>query len=100
MKIPPQVKLLLELQKLEERDRGTDKCRVPQRIERNLDPSLLKRYKILRRTRDSAIALLKDGECNGCGIIYPETHDIARWENSIHTCELCGRLLVVTEKSA
>ena len=100
MKMPQQVRLLLELQKIEESDRKTDNSWVLRRIERNLDPSLLKRYKTLRRKRGTGIALLKNGECSGCGMIYSETHDMLRWKNSIQTCELCGRLLVITEKSA
>lgn len=100
MKTKDQVKLLLKLHELESNGNGTDNTRTFRRIEKNLDPSLLKRYHKLKERKGTGVAVLKDGVCSGCKMVYPESHDVQRYRNFIHNCEYCGRLLVVTDKSS
>ena len=64
------------------------------------DPSLLKRYHKVKERRGTGVAVLKNGTCSGCKMIYPESHGMLRYKNIIQDCEYCGRLLVVTDKSA
>ncbi len=99
MKTNNQVKLLLKLHELESNGNGTDNARTFRRIEKGLDPSLLKRYHKLKERKGTGVAVLKDGICSACKMVYPESHDVQRYRNFIHNCEYCGRLLVVTEKS-
>ncbi|UCD57931.1 MAG: hypothetical protein JSV16_02125 [Candidatus Hydrogenedentota bacterium] len=100
MKMPVQVRLMLELHKLERNGGGVDKAEFFRRIEKGLDPGLLKLYRKLRERKGTGIAVLKDGACSECMLVYPETHEMLRYKNSVHFCEFCGRLLVVTEKVA
>jgi len=100
MKRPNQVKLLLKLHKLEKNGDDTDKAEALRRLEENLDPSLLKLYRKLKGRKGTGVAILKNGACSECMIIYPETHEMLRHGNTVHFCEFCGRLLVITEKSA
>lgn len=96
MNAPNQVRLLLELHKLETNGNGVDKAEAYRRIADTLDPSLLKRYLRIRRKRDVGIAVLENCTCSGCRLMYPETHEFLRHKNFIRECEFCGRLLVVT----
>ncbi|UCD56751.1 MAG: hypothetical protein JSV16_13120 [Candidatus Hydrogenedentota bacterium] len=100
MKTRDQVKLLLKLHKLESNGDGIDKTKAFQRLEKSLDPGLLRRYQKLRARKGTAVAVLKDGVCSGCKMVYPESHEMLRYRNFVHSCEYCGRLLVVTDKSA
>jgi predicted nucleic acid-binding Zn-ribbon protein len=99
MKTKDQVKLLLKLYELESNGNGTDNTRTFRRIEKSLDPALLKRYHKLKERKGTGVAVLKDSVCSGCKMVYPESHEILRYKNFIHHCEYCGRLLVVTDKS-
>lgn len=100
MKKPKQVGLLLRLHKLETGDNGENKAEALQKLEKKLDSSLQKRYRRLKEKTGAGVAVVKDRMCSGCKMVYPETHDILRYANTVHTCEYCGRVLVVTEKSA
>ncbi len=100
MKQRDQVKLLLQLYKLESNGDGIDKAKAFRRLEKNLDPSLLRRYNKLKERKGTGVAVLKNGACSRCKLIYPETHEMLRYKNFVHSCEYCGRLLVITEKSA
>ncbi|MBI5116652.1 hypothetical protein HZA56_09290 [Candidatus Poribacteria bacterium] len=95
-----QVKLLLKLYKLESNGNGVDKAQAVRRLEKKLDSSLLKRYQRLKEKKGTGIAVLRNRICSGCKMVYPETHEMLKYRNFIHSCEYCGRLLVVTEKSA
>jgi len=99
MKMPVQVKLLLELHKLDSNGQTTDNAEAIQEMVRNLDPSLVKRYLRLKERKGTGIAILKKGTCSACRMVYPETHEMLRYGNVIHTCEFCGRLLVVNGKA-
>ncbi|MBI4832766.1 MAG: hypothetical protein HY801_14690 [Candidatus Lindowbacteria bacterium] len=100
MKPNDQVKLLLRLYRLERNGDGADKAQALRRLEKRLDSSLLKRYQRLREKKGTGVAVLKNRICSGCKMVYPESHEVLRYRNFIHSCEYCGRLLVVTEKSA
>ncbi len=95
-----QVELLLELHGLQAEGVGVDKAEAFRKIEDNLEPSLLNRYRNLKKRKGTAVAVLKNGACSECMIIYPTTHEILRHKDFIHSCEYCGRLLVVTKSSA
>jgi len=95
-----QVRILLRLHKLEKNGNGVGKLKNSQSLEKNLDPALLKRYQKLKERKGTAVAILENGVCSGCQMMYPESHEMLRYKNFIRTCEYCGRLLVVTEKSS
>lgn len=100
MKLPAQVKLMLELHKLETNGNGVDRARAFKKLEKRLDPDLLKHYCRLKERKGRGTAVLKDRACSECMIIYPETHEILRYKNSVRLCEFCGRLLVIAEEAA
>ncbi len=100
MKKSNQLKLLLKLHKLENNGEGVDKAKVFNRLEKRLDPSLVRRYHKLREKMGTGVAVMERRICSGCRMVYPESHEMLRYKNSIHYCEYCGRLLVVTDKSA
>jgi predicted nucleic acid-binding Zn-ribbon protein len=91
-----QVELLLELHELQAKGRLADNDVACREIEENLDSPLLNRYRSLKKRKGTAVAVLKDCTCSECMIIYPKTHEILRHKDFVHTCEFCGRLLVVT----
>jgi predicted nucleic acid-binding Zn-ribbon protein len=95
-----QVSLLLELHALQSCSDSDDREEACRRIEESLEPSLLGRYRILKKRKGSAVAVLKNCTCSGCMIIYPKTHEILRAKDTVHSCEFCGRLLLVTPSSA
>lgn len=95
MKTPYQVRLLTKLHALERNGEGADKSAILEEIEKGLDPSLLKRYLKLRQRKGTGVAMLKNRVCTGCNMAYTETHEILRYKNFIHSCEYCGRLLIV-----
>ncbi|GAB4331177.1 MAG: hypothetical protein Kow0099_02340 [Candidatus Abyssubacteria bacterium] len=94
-----QVALLLKLHKLEQEGNGIENSHAFQRLARELDPSVLNRFRKIRERKGKGIAVLEDGVCSECNMLYPESHDVLRYKNFVHNCEYCGRLLVVTDKS-
>ena len=100
MKKSNQLNLLLKLHKLENNGEGVDKSKVFNRLEKRLDPSLVRRYHKLREKTGTGVAVMESRICSGCRMVYPESHEMLRYKNSIRNCEYCGRLLVVTDKSA
>lgn len=98
MKASNQVNVLLELYRLEVSDDGVGGTRAFQMLAERLDPSLLARYHKLRERKGTAVAVLENGACSGCKILYPETHEILRHKNFVHSCEYCGRFLLVAHK--
>ena len=100
MKKHNQVKLLLKLHKLESDGDGFDKGVAFKKLEKTLDPSLLKRYRKVREKKGTGVAVLKKGVCTGCKMVYPESHEVFRYKNFVYSCEYCSRLLVVLDKSA
>ena len=99
-RIPDQVKLLLRLHKMEANGDGSHKSRDVQEVFNSLDPSLLKRYLKLKQRKGTGVAILRDGVCSGCNMSYPDTHEMLRYENFVHSCEFCGRFLVVNGNAA
>ena len=100
MKERSQVSLLLELHELQNNGDSVDKAETCRRIEESLEPSLLGRYRNLKNRKGTAVAILKNCTCSECMIIYPETHAILRTKDFVHSCEFCGRLLLVTSSPA
>jgi predicted nucleic acid-binding Zn-ribbon protein len=95
-----QIKVMLELYKLENQGDRHEKTDAYDRLEKKLDPSLLRRYQKLIERKGTGVAVMKNRVCSGCKMVYPETHEMLRYRNFIHSCEYCGRFLVVTDKSA
>lgn len=89
-----QVKLLLELYNLQGDINGTDSAAATGRIEEKLAPSLMSRYLALKKRKGTAVAILRNGACSGCNMIYPDSHAAVRHKDFVHTCEFCGRYLV------
>ncbi|RJP25666.1 MAG: hypothetical protein C4520_01975 [Candidatus Abyssobacteria bacterium SURF_5] len=99
-KMNPQVTILLKLHKLEKNGNGVGKVKDFRSLEKHLDPTLLKRYQKLKERKGTAVAVLENGVCSGCQMVYPDSHEMLRYKNFIRTCEYCGRLLVVTERAS
>ncbi|MBW1933595.1 MAG: hypothetical protein JRI56_11475 [Deltaproteobacteria bacterium] len=95
-----QFSLLLELHELQTNNDDLDRAEARRRIEEDLEPPLLSRYRNLKKRKGTAVAILKNCTCSECMIIYPETHEILRTKDFVHSCEFCGRLLLVTPSSA
>lgn len=95
-----QVELLLELYELQANGRVADNDEACREIEDCLDSPLLNRYRTLKQRKGTPVAVLKNCTCSECMIIYPKTHEIFRHRNFVHTCEFCGRLLVVNSSPA
>ena len=95
-----QVSLLLELHELQNNGDCVDKAEACRKIEESLEPALLGRYRKLKERKGAAVAVLKNCTCSECMIIYPKTHEILRAKDLVHSCEFCGRLLLVTPSSA
>jgi predicted nucleic acid-binding Zn-ribbon protein len=90
-----QVKLLLELHELEAKGQTANNEKARQEIEESLDAKLLNRYRNLKARKGTAVAVLRNCTCSECMIMYPRTHEILRHKDFVHSCEFCGRLLVV-----
>jgi predicted nucleic acid-binding Zn-ribbon protein len=96
-----QIKLMLELHRLENNGQQKKKAEEAyRRLEKKLDPALLRRYHKLRARKGSGVAVMKNRVCSGCKMVYPESHEMLKYRNFVHSCEYCGRFLVVTDKSA
>ncbi|MBW1939526.1 MAG: hypothetical protein JRI67_12360, partial [Deltaproteobacteria bacterium] len=89
MKVPVQVRLLLKLHKWESNGKSTDNAKATKEIVKNLDPSLMKQYLRLKERKGTGIAVLEDGTCSACRMVYPETHEVFRYGNCIRNCEFC-----------
>jgi len=100
MKTANQVKLLLKLHKLENNGDMKERDRTLKKLEKSLDPSVLRRYRRFKDKTGTGVAVLVDCVCSECKMVYPETHEMLRYKNFVHSCEYCGRLLVITDKSA
>ncbi|GAB4346374.1 MAG: hypothetical protein Kow0099_27490 [Candidatus Abyssubacteria bacterium] len=98
MTIPNQVDLLLELHKLECGGNGSKEADSGKLVA-SLDPSLQRRYQKLKERKGSGVAIVRDGQCSGCRMIYPPTHAMLRYADSVSCCEFCGRILVVSDKA-
>jgi hypothetical protein len=67
-----QVRLLLELHELQTDSDDLDRAEARRRIEESLEPSLLGRYRNLKKRKGTAVAVLKNCTCSECMIIYPK----------------------------
>jgi predicted nucleic acid-binding Zn-ribbon protein len=99
MKKNDQVTLVLKLHKLESDGNGIENSQAFHRLAKELDPSVLNRFRKIRARKGKGTAVLEDGVCSECNMLYPESHDVFRYRNFVHNCEYCGRLLVVTDKA-
>lgn len=95
-----QVKLLLKLHKIENDGDLDENTTALKRLEKKLDPSVLRRYRRLRERKGTGVAVLKNRVCSECKMVYPESHEMLKHKNFVYSCEYCGRLLIVTDKSA
>ncbi|RJP26287.1 MAG: hypothetical protein C4520_00820 [Candidatus Abyssobacteria bacterium SURF_5] len=100
MKESAQIRLLLKLYELETDGEAIDRAAVLEEIRENLDPSIFRRYLKVKERKGSGVAILRDGMCSGCNMIYPDTHEVFRHDGFIHTCEFCGRFLILDKDAA
>jgi len=100
MKTGKHIKLLLKLHKLESNGDGADQAAALEKLEKRLDPAVLRRYRRLKERKGTGVAILQNRVCSECKMVYPESHEMLKYRNFVHSCEYCGRLLVVTDKSA
>ncbi len=100
MRIPTQVKLMMKLHDVETGGSEMDIEENLRRMGKRIDPSLLTFYRKFRKRKKKGVAILQDGICSECRMIYPETHDMLRHGNCLRICEFCGRIIVVTEGAA
>jgi predicted nucleic acid-binding Zn-ribbon protein len=98
VKVPVQVKLVSKLRELESNGQSIDNAKALQEVVKNLDASLMKQYLRLKKRKGTGVAVLENGVCSGCRMVYPETHELSRYGNCVRTCEFCSRLLVVNGK--
>lgn len=87
-------KTVVETEKME-RKPVIDKARKDvERIAAQLDPDLLKRYKLIKGKYANPVAKVKDNRCSGCGMSLPMT-TIKKFSagNSVIECENCARIL-------
>lgn len=95
-----QLKLLLKLHKLENNGDGADQAKALERLEKRLDPAVLRRYRRLKERKGTGVAVMINCICSECKMVYPESHEMLKYRNFVHSCEYCGRLLIVTDQSA
>lgn len=100
MKTGKHIKLLLKLHKLENEGDGAEQAEALKRLEKRLDPAVLRRYRRLKERKGTGVAILQNRVCSECKMVYPESHEMLKYRNFVHSCEYCGRLLIVTDKSA
>jgi predicted nucleic acid-binding Zn-ribbon protein len=100
MKTGKHIKLLLKLHKLENDSDGAKQAEALKRLEKRLDPAVLRRYRRLKERKGTGVAILQNRVCSECKMVYPESHEMLKYRNFVHSCEYCGRLLIVTDKSA
>jgi predicted nucleic acid-binding Zn-ribbon protein len=100
MKTGKHIKLLLKLHKLENDGDGADQAAALERLEKRLDPAVRRRYRRLKERKGTGVAVLQNRVCSECQMVYPESHEMLKYRNFVHSCEYCGRLLIVTDKSA
>jgi hypothetical protein len=97
-----QVELLLRLEEIERKRLGRDeKQALIQEIEKELhDEDLLRRFRARQSRSGSAIAAILDNVCLGCGMHYPDTHQvIQKLETEVVWCEFCGRIVYPAPES-
>lgn len=63
-------------------------------VKNKIDLKLLDRYNLLRNTRESSVAAVKEGICTGCNMRVPTYQiDLIKNKEDIIYCESCGRIL-------
>lgn len=60
-----------------------------------VEPSLLKRYKSIKKNRANPVAKIEDEKCSGCNMALPSlmVSKIKEADKRIYECENCGRIL-------
>lgn len=72
------------------------------RITPEVDKKILTQYERILSNRDGlAIVVVKDNSCQGCNMsVPPQVINLIRMYNNIVTCEVCNRILYITDESA
>lgn len=61
----------------------------------SIDPGDLKTYQMLRKSKGGqAVARVRDGTCQGCGVTISSSLDWKLRDGEIVRCDTCGRMLV------
>jgi hypothetical protein len=91
-----QVELLLKLEEIERAKLGRDEKQAQLRkIEQEIqDEELVRRYRVRKSRSGSGVVAILDNVCLGCGMHYPDTHQvIQKMETEVVWCEFCGRIV-------
>lgn len=70
------------------------------KMEIQIDNQLIKRYNQRRMQNKGVVAILKDGNCNGCGMeVSSEKFSSVSKEETVQKCDFCGRFLLLESNS-
>jgi predicted nucleic acid-binding Zn-ribbon protein len=66
----------------------------------NLDQKIISQYERILLNRDGlAIVTVKDNSCQGCNMfVPPQVINLIKMYESIITCEVCNRILYITDE--
>lgn len=63
-------------------------------LSKDIDSSILHRYKVLRKSKGSGVVAVKNYICSGCNMLVPTyLGEKLKSKNEIVFCESCGRIL-------
>lgn len=87
-------KAVVETEKLERKPVIDKAQKEVERIELQLSPDLLKRYKAIKKKFSNPVAAIQDNRCTGCGMSVSMSV-VKKFQagNSIIECENCGRII-------
>ncbi|MBR0135055.1 MAG: hypothetical protein IJM18_02545 [Clostridia bacterium] len=87
-------KAVVETEKLERKPVIDKAQKDVERIEIQLSPDILKRYKAIKKKFPNPVATIQDNRCSGCGMSV-SMNVVKKFQSggSIIECENCGRLL-------
>ena len=65
-----------------------------QKVEKDVDPTLLERYREIKKNRSAPLALIETDQCGGCNMTLPSLMVSQVQEGKkVYECENCGRIL-------
>ena len=87
-------KAVVETEKLERKPVIDKAQKEVERIELQLSPEILKRYKSIKKKYPNPVATITDNRCSGCGMSVSMSV-VKKFQagNSIIECENCGRII-------
>ncbi|MDD3838946.1 MAG: C4-type zinc ribbon domain-containing protein [Clostridia bacterium] len=92
----------MKINKLHKQEMGTINSKIDEikdemeKVEKKIEPELLKRYKNARKFKKIVVAKLKQNKCSGCNMTIPfALIDKLKNEDEIVECETCGRVICI-----